>query len=451
MAVLFLAGTLMLYFAAFAYARTAADSSYDRLLAGSAESIAETLAVSAKGIEVDIPYAALDMLSAAPEDRVFYRVFGSDGKTITGYPDLPGMRALGARDSPSRGQRDLLPSARQFFDADYRGETVRFVQLGRRVAESGNVRSIWVQVGQTRKARQAMTSELVIRAVVPIALVTCLALALVWFGIGRALTPLETIGRDLIEREPSDLHPVTAPVPAEVAPMVEAMNGFMARLNANIHRLRAFVGEAAHQMRTPLAALRAQAQLAMDDDASQMRRSLVSIERNATRLTRLLNQMLSDATVGHRSSERRFKTFDLIDVVREAVHEALPIESRDSTTLQFRLDHAPFDGDPLMLAEAVKNLVENAIHHGGGKVEITLCARDPGYLLTVSDRGPGIPMEDRERVFERFARGASQSPGAGLGLAIVRQAVEGHRGQVRLDDRPGGGLTVSILLPVGDA
>jgi two-component system sensor histidine kinase TctE len=447
MALLFLAGTVVLYFAAFAYARTAADSSYDRLLSGSALSIAETLVVSPGGVDVDIPYAALDMLSAAPDDRIFYRVFTSDGRTVTGYPDLP-ARTRGSSDrAPDRVGPGAMRPVPLFFDADYRGEEVRFVQLARQVAEPGRQDSIWVQVGQTRLARQALASQLVVRAVLPIALMTALALGIVWFGIGRALRPLEVIGRDLVERDPSDLRPVGAPVPIEVAPLVAAINGFMSRLSASIGGLRAFVGDAAHQMRTPLAALRAQAQLAADDDPAQLRRSMESIERNAVKLTRLLNQMLSDATVGHRSTERRIERFDLIDVVREATHEALPLASRDRVAIHTSLDSAPVNGDPLMLAEAVKNLVDNALLHGGGDIVVGIEADVAGYVVSVSDRGPGIAAADREHVFERFARGAAPSPGAGLGLAIVRRAVEGHNGTVILEEREGGGLTVLIRLP----
>jgi len=450
MALLFLAGTVVLYVAAYAYARAAADRSYDRLLSGSALSIAETLVVSEGNIEVDVPYAALDMLSAAPEDRVFYRVFDSEGQTVTGYEDLPrrlgrrGTAESGRQSGRSRGVGEPLP---EFFDAFYRGEEVRFVVLGRRVAEPGRRDAIWVQVGQTRLARQALADQLVVRAVLPIALMTGLALGLVWFGIGRALKPLEDIGRDLTRREPGDLRPVSAPVPAEIAPLIEAINGFMSRLDTSINSLRAFVGEAAHQMRTPLAALRAQAQLAAEDDPEQLRRSIESIERNAARLTRLLNQMLSDATVGHRSAERRFEPIDLLDVVREAAHEALPHRQRDMVAVQTELESAPIEGDPLMLAESIKNLIENALHHGGGAVRVGVEATGAEYVISVSDRGPGIDAADRERVFERFYRGSGQARGAGLGLAIVRQAVESHHGRIELGDRPGGGLLVRINLP----
>lgn len=445
MTILFVGGTVVLYLAARAYGQAAADRSYDRLLAGSALSIVETLSIMGGKVRVDIPYTSLDMLSAAPDDRVFYRVFGPGEKTVTGYGDLP---KLG--DQAHRGKRGAPESVR-FFDAEYRGELVRFALLGREIAEPGVSGWLWVQVGQTRRAREAMAHELVFNALLPIGAITVLALALVWFGIARALRPLERIGRDLTEREPADLHPVRAPVPTEIAPLIESINGFMHRLDANMGTLRVFIAEAAHQMRTPLAALRAQAQSALDeDDPAALRRGLRKVDRNAAKLSRLLNQLLSDATVTHRSDLRHFESFDLLHAVRKAMREAVPVAGDTPVNFDTPLREAPFVGDALMLGEAVKNLIDNALRYGCTEyavVELGLQVDGNDYRLTVSDRGPGIPPEDCERVFERFVRGEGATPGAGLGLPIVRQVAESHHGDVTLSERVGGGLVVQLRLP----
>lgn len=444
MGLLFMAGMLALYAGAVTYARLAADRSYDRLLSGSALSITETLSTVRGRIQADIPYVALDMLSAAPDDRVFYRVIGPDKRTITGYDDLP------AQADSLLPPRDLDTDLTSFFDARYRGELVRFVLLAREIAQPGATGWVWVQVGQTRRARDALAQELLLRALLPILLMTILALAVVWFGIGSALKPLRRIGAELSERAPSDLHPLTAPVPAEIAPVVDAINGFMRRLRDNIDTLRAFIADAAHQMRTPLAALTAQVQVAKDDDPSELRKSLDAVERNATKLSRLLNQLLSDATVHHRADVQRFELFDLVQVVRYAIRDSVPMSEDSDVRLMTALIGAPLFGDPLMLGEVVKNLIHNALRHGRGdeaEVSIELSASDAAYELTISDRGPGIPSEERERLFERFARGSSTAPGAGLGLAIVRQAVTSHGGEIMLLERDGGGLAVKVHLP----
>lgn len=447
MAAMFLCGMIVLYLAARSYGHTAADRSYDQLLAGAALSIAETLSINEGAVQVDVPYAALDMLAAAPSDRVFYRVIAPSGETITGYDDMP--KPPFARSRGRSVQEDATKPG--YFDAAYRGEQVRFAVLGREVAEPGVRGFVWVQVGQTRIAREALAQELILGALVPIALITVLALVLVWFGVARALLPLQRIGNDLAAREPADLHALPVQVPSEIAPMVDSLNGFMQRLQSNMATLRVFIAEAAHQMRTPLAGLRAQAQLALaEKNPDEVRRGLHSVERNAVKLSRLLNQLLSDATTMHRSDMRQFEPFDLRAVVSKAIRDAVPVSDNVEVTLHSDLETAPYTGDALLISEALKNLIDNALRYGNGEPVAVLLAHDEPerrYALTVSDRGPGIPMEERKTVFERFARGSSSLPGVGLGLAIVKRAVESHRGTVVLADNPGGGLAITLHLP----
>ncbi|AOR79618.1 sensor histidine kinase [Novosphingobium resinovorum] len=442
MAALFLVGMLGLYAAAFAFGRTAADRLYDRLLASAGRSIAETLVVTNAGFDVDIPYSAFETLGAAPEDRVFYRVFDDAGHTVTGYGDLP-LSPVAPRASAYR------PDA-TFFTADYRGEPVRFVTVGRKLASvdaPSNLRPVWVEVGQTRRAHSALVHELVLRSLFPIAFMTIVGLLIMWFGVGHALRPLTRIGDELSTRAPTDLHPISAPVPSEVVPLVSAIDGFMERLRLNIHTLRSFVGEAAHQLRTPLAAIRAQAQVADRADAKDLGRSLDAVERNAAKLTRLVNQMLSDATMSHRSDTLASERFDVIDVVRETVHEMTAFRQDGTCDLTIAIDEAPAQGDPLMLAEALRNVVDNAWVHGGGEAELGLRLEGETYLIDVADRGRGISDPMKEASFERFVQGAQPRGGAGLGLAIARRAVNSHGGTIALLDRPGGGLIVRIGIP----
>ena len=441
---LFSVGLVVLYLAAGSYALMAADRSYDRLLAGSALSIIEAMGVKEDEILVDIPYAALDMLSEAPEDRVFYSVVGPDLGTHTGYTDLPRPKeGWGEASSPG------MPLA-LFFDADYLGEPVRFVLLGREIARPGSTGTVWVQVGQTRHAREVLQHELVLRALAPIFLITFLALALVWFGSRSALRPLQAIGDELANRDPSDFRPISDPVPPEIAPMIGSLNDFMRRLQANTDRQRAFIADAAHQMRTPLAALLAQAQLAPGSDTGELREAVARIEHNAARLKRLLNQLLSDATVHHRSDIPNFGHFDLLNVIKHAIRETILETDENDLRFTTNLRAAPLFGDQVMLGEAIKNLIDNALHHSGQNLcELSLERSADGseYLLAVEDRGIGIPDEYLEQVFERFARGVSNKPGAGLGLSIARRAVESHGGTIAVANRSGGGLRVEIQLP----
>ncbi|MDR6672443.1 sensor histidine kinase [Xanthomonas sp. 1678] len=435
-----LLGAVALFFFARDYGQRAANRSYDHLLVSSALSIVDSVALADGQWQVDLPYAALDLLAMAPEDRVFYRVFDARGRTITGYGDLP--------KAPSLPRASAAP---RLFDAFYSGERVRFAVVARRVSSAAAQDEVWVQVGQTRRAREALAQDVVLRALVAIALLSLLSLALVWLGVYRALRPLQRIERDLSRREPSELKPLAVAAPQEMHQMVAALNRFMARLSSSNETLRAFMAEAAHQMRTPLAALRAQAQLALDEeDPRDMRRSLEAIERNATHMSRLLNQLLSDASVIHRSNLQRYASVDLAEVVHQALHEALPqSQPRPRVQLAVASEAALVRGDALLLREAIKNLIDNACKYGGdGALQVALTCEARDCVVTVADHGPGIAAADAERVFERFARGeGAAAGGAGLGLAIVKRVVDSHGGRIDLSNRVGGGLIASLRLP----
>lgn len=427
-----------LLFAARDYGQRAANRSYDHLLVSSALSIIDSVALVEAQWQVDLPYASLDLLAMAPEDRVFYRVFDAHNQTVTGYDDLP---------APPRAPTDQP----QLFDAPYSGEQVRFVVVSRRVSSPSAQVEVRVQVGQTRRAREALAQDMVNRSLIAIGVLSLLSLALVAFGVHRAFRPLVKVERELSRREPSDLSPLDARVPREMDQMVAALNRFMGRLSSSNETLRAFMAEAAHQMRTPLAALRAQAQLALDDDdPGDMRRSLLAIERNATHMSRLLNQLLSDASVIHRSNLQRFAPVDLVETVHQALHEALPQAGpAPRVQLAVGVTAASVNGDALLLREAIKNLIDNALKYGGpGDLQVALTTDRKCFVLTIADHGPGIAPADAERVFERFARGeGAAAGGAGLGLAIVKRVVDSHGGHIDLSNRPGGGLVATLTLP----
>lgn len=434
---LLLAGALLMFVAAWRYGREASDRSYDRLLNASALAIAETVSIQQQRLQVDLPYPALDMLAMAPDDRVFYRVLAPDLSLVTGYADLPLPPSRDSAESP------------RYFDARYRGETVRFVVLGRYVADPELRGWAQVQVGQTRRARTALARELAASAVLPLLLVSALALALLGLGVRYALRQLARIERVLADREPTDLSPIALPAPQEIRTLLNALNQFMQRLAVNLRSTRGFIAEAAHQMRTPLAALRAQAQEALDeDDPQQMRRSLHTIERNAIKLSRLLNQMISDATVFHRADAFRREATDLLAVLQEAVRDALPPEHAAVVELSCEVEQAPVLGDPLMLREAVKNLLDNALRYAAdSRIEVQLARQASDWRLCIADRGPGLPADELERVFERFVRRSDRAGGAGLGLAIVRRVAEVHGGSIVLQQRDGGGLCAILRIP----
>ncbi len=443
--IVFACGLVALYLAATSYARLAADRSFDRLLLGSAGSIAETVSVTPGEIRVDIPYAALDMLSAAPDDKVFYRVIGTDGNTVTGYADLP--------NDPATQSRSRTAEPTHYFDSRYRGDGVRFVMMGREVRTSGDSGWIWVQVGQTLEARDAFTRDMTIRALAPILALTVLAVLVSWATVSRAVRPIEAIGRNLESRSASDLSPITSPVPDEIAPMVRAVNEFMSRLENNIGVLRTFIATAAHQLRTPLTALLVQIRSAETSSAAARGKSLSAASQSANRLARLVDQLLSDAMVAHRAEERCAIEFDLKKVIEQSLQETLPISHEADIRFTTNLSQAPMVGDDVMVAEAIKNLLHNALRHGGSadpdnnSIELILQERNDGLELAISDSGCGMTEVELADVGERFKIGSSGRGGAGLGLAIVVQVAKSHRGTLSLANRDGGGLRVTLWFP----
>ncbi|WP_254241916.1 sensor histidine kinase [Achromobacter pestifer] len=445
---LFVAALATLYLLVRGYANHTADTTYDQLLRSSVLSIADSLQLVQGEWRMDMPYASLALLEQAPRDRVFYRVGDTGGALISGYASLPAPPARG-EDSPAYSPR--------LYDANYQGEPVRIAWMERRIAGPRNAETALIQVAQTREARNALADSILWQGTLALIGFTAAALALAYWGLLRSLSPIRRIERELAARSASDLHPITAPVPEELDTLVHSLDGFMARLSENLDTLRLFIAEAAHQLRTPLAALHAQMEVALDEeDPAEQRRSLLAVLRNAEKLSRLVNQLLSDASVIHRSNVRQFQPVDLAELLRQAVYDTVPQADPQPDVRLHLPAHTPGNppmvlGDSLMLREAFKNLIDNALRHGAtedGHIDVRLEPQDEGWRISVSDQGPGIPPALANAAFERFVRGPNpRAPGAGLGLSIIKRVVDIHQGRLVLSNRVGGGLDAVVTLP----
>lgn len=444
---LFVVGLGALYLLVRGYAQQTADTTYDQLLRASVLSMADSLQLVQGEWQMDMPYAALALLEQAPRDRVFYRVAAADGALISGYADLAAPAIRGADGA----------AATQLFTTTYQGEPVRVAWMERKIAGPRATETALIQVAQTREARNALAASILWQGTLTLIGFTAAALALAYWGLQRSLSPIQRIERELAARSAADLHPIAAPVPEELDTLVHSLDGFMARLSENLDTLRLFIAEAAHQLRTPLAALHAQMEVALDEeDPVEQRRSLLAVLRNAEKLSRLVNQLLSDASVIHRSNVREFGPVNLADLLSQAVYDTVPqADPQPDVRLQLpdTEDGAPprIAGDSLMLREAFKNLIDNALRHGAsadGHIDVRLERQDAGWRITVADQGPGIPAALAQSAFERFSRGPDpRTPGAGLGLSIIKRVVDIHQGRLSLSNRPGGGLEVVVLLP----
>ncbi len=422
-------------------ARHTADLTFDRLLTASILAIADRVTVVDGRIEADLPSVALEMLSSTSQDRVFYRIGGPGGAFVTGYRDLPGPAAA-------------VPGRIRFDDADYRGEPIRVAALARPLAPWGLEGEVRVLLAQTRGERDRLTRELVLASALRLLVVVVLAGLITGFGVRAGLAPLAGLQRSIRSRSPTDLSPITQPVPREVRTLVDAINQLMERLQASLDAMQRFIADASHQLRTPLAGLQAETELALrEHDPAALRQALARLLAITRRTSRLASQLLSLARAAPQGGAPVLAALDLGTLAAAVTREAVPAALAKDIDLGFEGGAAArVDGDPLLLAELLKNLIDNALRYCPPQARITVRTRASearSATLEVEDDGPGIAADQRERVLERFYRPpGTPGEGSGLGLAIVREIAERHGAVLTLADGAGGrGLRVRLDFP----
>ncbi|RTL20198.1 MAG: HAMP domain-containing protein [Burkholderiales bacterium] len=304
-----------------------------------------------------------------------------------------------------------------------------------------------VQVAQPLAVRQRLAAVAALRSIVPVAIALPLVAALVWWLIGVSLAPLARVATAAGTRSASALDALpTTGLPGEVAPLVEAFNGLLARLATAFDTQRSFVADAAHELRTPLTALKLQLGLLRDaPPGPEQDAAIARLRGGIDRAVRLVEQLLALARA-EPGAAAPTQALDLADIARQAVADVQPLAERAGVVLS--LDAAeplPLEGDPQALRSAVRNLIDNAVKYGARNVQVSARRQAGALLLRVDDDGPGIPPEARERVFDRFQRGDSAgTEGSGLGLAIVRAAARQQGAHVVLGEAPLGGLRAEI-------
>ncbi|SMF37437.1 two-component system, OmpR family, sensor histidine kinase TctE [Xaviernesmea oryzae] len=414
----------------------------DRVLAGSALAIAERVIVSENGsLEVDIPYVALEMLTSAAQDRVFYRVDGPPGTFITGYQNLPSI--------PRReGQ------AAAFENATFRGEPIRVAALARSASTGINSVPFIVTVAETTIARQQLTRTILIRSALRLLFMIAGAAVIVWVAVTLSLRPLYRFSEAIAERSPDDLHPIGERVPNEVQGLVDTVNSFMVRLEGALEALRHFTGNASHQLRTPLAIIRTQLALAgRSSELDEAKEAARKADEAVADAERILAQLLLMAKIDAATRSASMQRIDLTALAQGATADHVPLAAEAGIDLGFEgEDEVAVSAEPLLIGELLKNLIGNALLYAGNGAEVTVrVTKDGGIaVLEVEDDGPGIPPERRASVLKRFERGdRTDKSGTGLGLPIVEEIVRLHGATLTLvDGREGGGLKVEIRLPI---
>lgn len=430
-------GAVVVLFAALAYGRQAAQEAYDRLLIGAATDIAASITIRDGAPLVDIPLSAFELLGLAPDDRVRYRVVAPAGATITGDPGAPLPDGIG---------RDIA-----LYDGDFGKEPARYAALVRRFAERNYSGTVTVVVGHTLRARRELARDIAQNALIVLGGAGAVMAGFAWLVVGRAMRPLPRIGAALRARDPTDLTPLRIAAPREIAGMVAALNTFMRRLERQVAANRKLIGDAAHQLRTPAAAIRAQVQLAAEETVPERRATLLArVEAQASDLGRLLDQLLSRAMIIHRAEIEPHAPLDLRDVAVEVLEacDTAALAAGVEVELALPEDQVTARGDALSLVEAGKNLLMNALHHGAPPIRLGVDAGDPARLW-VSDGGKGPPCDIVDAPGARFGRSGGKD-GSGLGLAIAHEVAEGHGGRLRLGCRDGR-FEAALEISGGDA
>ncbi len=428
-------------------ALTVANRAYDRTLIASISSISERTYSLNGEISVDVPYSAFEFFQSGAQERVYYRVISPSGAPLTGYPDLPVPANLAAD-----GRVVVINGV-------YRGEEIRVAAVRKRLYDPalGEQDSVLIAFAETLESRTELARELFFDSLRRQLLLVGLGILLLLFALSSAFRPLISLRDRVRDRSEEDLTPMPQQdVPSEVRPLIDAINHHIARISAMLQARKRFLADAAHQIRTPLAVLGTQAEYGLrQEDPVEMRRTFASLLHSIGNTQRLANQMLALSQAEAASSllmER--STIDLAALIREVALELSPLAVRKGVDLGFETsgESALVEGNASMLHEMISNLIDNAIRYTPPQGHVTARVSVDGdkVVLEVSDDGPGIVPEERERVFQRFYRilGQGDSEGSGLGLPIVREICRTHGGSIALRDGPRGkGLRVEVRLP----
>lgn len=424
----------------------AANSAYDRSLLGAIKSIDANISTASGGLGVELPYIMLEFFQLTASGEVFYRVATEDGLIEIGSPDLP---------APPNA---LVTGRPQFSDGVYFGEPVRIGSYARLLnsplSGSASAQRVIIQVAETLESRQEFIRSLVWQAVVRDVVLVLTATSLLVLAVGWALRPLARLRNAVVARNSQDLTPISAPdIPADVQPLVDAINFHIARNRQMSEARRRFVDDASHQLRTPLATLATQIAYAVrEPDPDKLRGAVVAIRLQLDETVRQTNQMLALARA--ESAEVVVESIDAGILAHEITRKWWS-ESRERGVdlgIEQSDEKLPVLVQPGLLKEALSNLIHNALRYTprGGEVTVHVSCSGQKVLMAVVDNGPGIPEAELLRAGERFFRGSNVSePGTGLGLAIVQSIAERLGGHLELAIGPDArGLAATLSLPL---
>lgn len=434
---LWLGGGALTYRMALNYAEKGLDQS----LTQSVRSLARQVKPLGSGLLVDFPQAAQAIIEEDPQDRVSYMVSSPPGKFLIGnqvFAEPPPPLTLGA----------LV-----FYRLEIGGKPMRAVALDLPYGEEHYPQILRVQLAKSNVARERIAAELIGDLLAPLLLLGVVLSVLVYAGIKRGMGPLTKLENQLKTRSVADLTPLeVTTAPTEVHALVNAINRLLTAVRRNVSQEKRFINDAAHQLRTPLAGLINQTDLALgENDLALLKARLHKVHAGAQRSAHLVNQLLA---LARSSSEVPMLPVDLAHLAQEVARELSPRAVSLKVDLGYEgAEHAWVQGSAILLREAITNLIDNALRYGvrhdtsiEPTVTVSVQHQDGQVLLAVEDNGPGLSEAQREHVFERFWRGSDLPGGCGLGLAIVQEIARLHHGEARIEPVLPQGLRVTLQL-----
>lgn len=425
-------------------AKSIANYPFDRALDDRAIVIAQQVKEVNGKVVAQLSGSARDILRADDVDYVYFQIQGPHGEYIDGDRDLPAPPA----------EDDKQPTGSvQFRNDTVRGSEVRIAYMHVDLRRNRQGRAAvpephlaLVQVAETLDKRAHLANEIIKGVILPQFIILPIALALVWFALSRGLSPLAELQQRIRARRSDDLSPIeSGQVPEEISPLVRSLNDLLERLSQSIEMQKRFIADAAHQMKTPLAGMRMQSELALrETDEAEIHRSLEQLAKSSESATRLVNQLLALARTENQTPEAKpFVPLELCELARNVVQDWVQTSFAHRIDLGFEQPGHPImvRGNPVMLRELLSNLIDNALRYtpqeGAVTVRVRANAMEEQAILEVEDTGPGIPPAERSHVFERFYRIlGSNAEGSGLGLAIVREIALQHGANVDIFNNP---------------
>ena len=434
-----------------------ANKPFDRALEYNAQALAQLVTVHRGQAQFNLPQPASELLRADDSDSVYYQVIGPHGEFLAGERALP---------LPSKEVQTVTGEV-HLRDAELRGIAIRMASIWVRIPGRDAPHAL-VQVAETREKRSVLATEIIKGVMLPQFVILPLAVLLVWLALARGIKPLHQLEARIRARSPSDLSPLDHhSVPLEVVPLVASVNDLLVRLNDSMSTQKRFLADAAHQLKTPLAGLRMQADLAQREGTStvELKRSLEQIGRASIRATHTVNQLLALARAEASGTQKALLPCDMARLTIDVVLDLVPMALDKHIDLGYEGAQPGepgvwVDGNPTLLAELVRNLVGNAMNYTPssseqpGVVTARVLADPFGQVLLVQveDSGPGVALAERELIFQPFYRTLGTSAdGSGLGLPIVMEIARQHGAEVSVDDaRPGHhppGACFTVRLP----